>query len=328
VTLGDAVLAALGAARRAGVDSNALWDAWKPAWRVAVIGAVSVGKTTLVNRLAGTSRPTGFGGVTREIAELALTGAILVDTPAIDGPCPWLAEVLEASDAVIWMIDPLRALGWSEREEVSTAWPEGLTLHCIVRRLRSDPAEEADVLERVRLLTAAWRPASISPCDLVRDPPPVATLVRAGAGPARRKALRAAVDGLQTALAPEDPAPWRAGWLAHVRAVERSAEALLLRSDAPDPELALLRAANGIELPQWPVPAVRHPSVRTSAGSGSANRRLLRAAAARWLAEGELSLLAWLGSRDRERAAARGALSDLATRLAQATGAEHSEGVR
>ncbi|MEZ4237860.1 MAG: GTPase [Myxococcota bacterium] len=49
-------------------------------WRVAVIGRTSVGKSSLVARLTGQPRPVGLGGVTDEVAEVAVDGAVVLDT--------------------------------------------------------------------------------------------------------------------------------------------------------------------------------------------------------------------------------------------------------
>ena len=86
--------------------------AWSAPWRVAVVGRRSVGKSSLVNAVAGhMACVVGLGGVTREASTVALAdGVQLIATPAIasvDAGLTLLAPVLAVADMVLWVVDGL-----------------------------------------------------------------------------------------------------------------------------------------------------------------------------------------------------------------------------
>lgn len=348
-------LLALVDALRGSMDPRPLLDgleALTAPWRVAVVGRVGVGKSTLVNLLAGgRERPTGLGGVTLEAAEVALDGRIaLIDTPGIDeeaAALAALAPLLERVDAVIFVVDGLQPLTATERAVLGAALPEGTPLHLVVSKLDLTDAHEAPrVLERVGALTRAHAPRSVRRLDLRSALEAPRELVEPTPTPPPRRlaALRAALDAVQGRLDALPPAPSRDAllrelrdrWTACVRATERAVDAGL-GSDADSRLLALDRlaraAAPAVEalrrelaadprlpgVPALPIPAPPDgPPVKqvlaTMAGLEGA-RRHLRAAAARWLLDGEVALLDWaeeLGDLDEAHRARRRALDALA----------------
>ncbi len=312
--LGRAVAVALAAL---GDDGAALRGAWSAPWRVVVVGGRGVGKTTLVNALAGSARPTGLGGVTDAVAVVDVPGTALVDTPGIDGPAAWLPDALGSADAVIWLVDPLRALPWSERTEVEAALPAGVGLHVRIARYSGIDEEAPEILDRVERLVAPWRPRSVGWWD--RAATPTGLLIRSGAGPARRARIRAAIADASAAAARADHGSVRAAWRDAVRAVEAAAAAHLDADRSLTAGAVLSAAARAVALPaDLPlppkIPAEPHP-LRALWASPGADRRELRAAAARWLADAELALGRRAALVDRPRAAARAALADLAAAL-------------
>lgn len=320
-------------------------------WRVAVMGRVGVGKSTLVNLLAGRrERPVGLGGVTREAAEVALDGGrTLIDTPGIDEEASALAALAPLAsdvDAVIFVVDGLQPLTATERSVLGAALPEGTPLHLVVSKLDlTDPHEAPRVLDRVTALTRTHAPRSVRRLDLrSATEAPLDLLAPTPTPPPRRlAALRAALDAVERQLDALPVAPSREvlvrelrdRWAACVRATERAVDASL-GSDADSRLLALDRLATAagpaVEalrrelaadprlpgLPELPVPArpegpPLEQVLATMAGLEGA-RRHLRAAAARWLLDGEIALLDWaeeLGALDAAHRAHREAVEAL-----------------
>lgn len=331
-------------------------------WRVAVIGRTGVGKSTLVNLLLGRrEQPTGLGGITTATAEFALPDStLLVDTPGIDEAAralSTLAPLLEGVDAVVFVIDGLQPLTATERTVLDAALPPGTPLHLVVSKLDlTDEHEVPRVLQRVTALTRGYAPSSIRrldlrtateiPRDLVVPPP---------SPPARRiEPVRLAIVAVEEALAALPPSPsraellqeLRARWTDCVRRTERAVDAELgAQADSRLTALhrLLQRAGEAVEalrqeflqdprlpsVPELPLPEAPEPDpmkqvLATMAGLETA-RRSLRAAAARWLLEGEVALVEWaegLDALDRNHFERKQALEALAAaREAVASGA-------
>ncbi|MEQ1500748.1 MAG: GTPase [Myxococcota bacterium] len=269
-------------------------------WRLAVIGRTGSGKTTLIGRRTGARRPTGLGGVTREVDEIVHDGIVWADTPGIDDPdsaVVALSQVLDHVDAAVWVVDGLQPMTASERGVVAATLPDGVPLWVVVSRIDLvDPDEHDAIVGRVRELAARHAPIAVSACDLRReDPGPVGILPLPG--PRRRAAIAAAVDAVRSSLAavpvPVEPEQverqWRDGVRDVVRAVQRAIEsgpaatAVLVERGA-----RLVRALADDDGPRLPLPVAPERSAVESALSGpSGALRAVRASAARWLADGE-----------------------------------------
>jgi small GTP-binding protein len=204
-------------------DALALWR--EPAWRVAVVGRVSVGKSTLVNALAGRAAcAVGLGGVTREAVDVRVDAVdppvVLVDTPGMDGTervPPALDGVIASADAVLWVVDGLQPITRTERHALSERIPRGMAVHVVVSRVDLvEETEVSQVLARVRTLTSSWQPRSVRTANLreaerTGEPNafPELTAPRPWPSWRRRDPMRAALATLHTALAdvppPADP---------------------------------------------------------------------------------------------------------------------------
>jgi len=286
-------------------------------WTVAVVGRVGAGKSSLVNALAGRNgQRTGLGGVTTDLRRENVGASVLIDTPGIDEPEPAvrvLETALPEADAVVWVVDGLQPLPESERTAVERVLPAGMPLHVVVSRADLlEPSEVGPVLDRVRDLTRALHPSSVRVAALRSGDPALlgGILTPALPGPRRGPTVGAAVAAVRRALdtlprAPDDTsrvAAWRAAVLDVVRAVERdiddgaitdkteALDALTRRATAAGPALAAPFAPAFPPLPTFPAPGT--PLARIAAGFSGIEgaRRALRAAAGRWLMEGEVAL--------------------------------------
>lgn len=286
------------------LETLGLLETWRAPWRVVVVGRTSVGKSTLVNRVAGERvRPTGLGGVTREPAEVVVGDGIWVDTPPLEEASPDLAE----ADQVVWVVDGLQPVTLSERTTLREALPEGTPLEVRVSRFDLvDPAEHAAILDRVRALAPPAR--SVLGLDLRRDP---LALDRPERSPRRVRALRAAILELRETL-PEvlDPTrireEARAAWRALVQEAEAAVERAVREQDVWHRDVALRRlrdeargAVEGFAVPgvgpvhmPLPDPPAGRPVEALLGGLGGAESALrnVRAQAGRWLMDGELTL--------------------------------------
>jgi len=308
---------------------------WEEPWRVAVVGRVSTGKSTLVNLLVGqNARKTGLGGVTREVATEQVGEVEVFDTPGIDDENTALSvlqPLLERVDTVIWVVDGLQPLTASERRVLAASILDDAPLHVLVSRLDLTDEEEAPrVLDRVQTLTAIHAPIAIRRADLRHlDTAPEGLLDR-HPSPRRIRAVTAALRGLEEHL---DALPeaqnlaqiqtrLRDLWAHSVRtAVEVVEEAIderildhkeqavrALAEGGPttiaafEEQLALdLTVAAHLDRhgpPTLPLASAktRSPIRYVLAGMSGADgaKRALKAAAARWMADGELALIEWL----------------------------------
>lgn len=313
---------------------------WEEPWRVAIVGRVGVGKSTLLNLLAGERvARTGLGGITREAMPAEVRGAVVVDTVGIDdeaGALAALQPLLEEVDAVLWLVDGLQPLTATERRVVEASLVPGMPLDVVISKL--DLADDADpprVLERVRALTEPLRPRSVQRLDLralTPDDPRLDALVQPDPAPSPRRVrpLLQALDQLQAELDAQPTPPdrptllrqLRERWSAHVRAVERDIDALIEAGSVDNKVLAVDRLARlagerqerfvvemaadptlaRYALPELPLPdrpevAPLGQVVASMSGREGA-RRALRAAAARWMVEGEVVLMDWVDAQD------------------------------
>jgi GTP-binding protein EngB required for normal cell division len=297
-------------------------------WQVVVVGRRSAGKTSLINRIAGTDHPVGLGGVTTAAHTTALADAALVDTPGLGGrgAVDRLMPLVDDADAVLWVVDGLHPLTLSERRVLRECLLPGTAIHIVVTHLDLIEPHDVDaVLERVRTLTAPLGVRSVSRIDLRSATLPPATLVQSEpSSPARRRAVRRAADAVAAELDAAGP-PWierlradaRAAWqeaVAEVRdALERdvalglvhtgaAAERLHARApaavEAASTSLLALHRPDDLDAPRLPMPPARARSLMGDAlggwGGEEEVRRLLRARVAGWLADGELALVEWL----------------------------------
>jgi hypothetical protein len=188
-----------------------------------------------------------------------------------------------------------------------------MPLHVVVSRADLlDPSDVSPVLDRVRDLTRALHPTSVRVAALRSGDPALLGGILAPAlpGPRRAPAVRAAVAAVRSALdaIPRPPdetsrvAAWRDAVRDVVRAVERDidegiltdkTEALDALSRRAAEAKAALTAPFAPHFPPSPdVPAPGTPLARIAAGFSGIEgaRRALRAAAGRWLMEGEVAL--------------------------------------
>jgi GTP-binding protein EngB required for normal cell division len=285
-------------------------------WTVAAVGRVGAGKSSLVNALAGRmGQRTGLGGVTTELRRETVGAAVLIDTPGIDEPEAAI-RVLEAAlaeaDAVVWIVDGLQPLAESERSTVEHVLPAGMPLHVVVSRADLlDPSEVGPVLDRVRDLTRPLRPSSVRVAALRSGDPALlgGILSPALPGPRRGPVVRDAIAKVRAALdaLPRPPdegvrvAAWRTAVQEIVRAVEQDIESggVSDKTEALDALSRRAAAANVGELfaPAVPPPLPTAPTADTPLARIAASfsgmegaRRTLRAAAGRWLMEGEVAL--------------------------------------
>lgn len=313
------------------VDATGLREALEALgapWRVAVVGRVGVGKSTLVNLLLGRrDRAVGLGGVTREAARVSLDdGTVVVDTVGIDEEAAALAELaplLAEVDAVVFVVDGLQPLTATERVVLDAALPPGTPLHLVVSKLDlTDDFEAPRVLERVAALTRHLGPRSVRRLDLrvAAEAPPDLVAPPPSPPPRRVAPVEAALDALRARVDALPPAPSRDAlvrelrerWTACVRATERAVDEAL-DPDADTRVMAVERLAKAavpaveaftrelrddprlpsvpaLPLPEPPEGAPVQQVLATFAGLEGA-RRALRAAAARWLLEGEVALI-------------------------------------
>lgn len=308
------------------------WDA-EP-WRIAVLGRVGVGKTALINALCPHQiGPVGLGGVTtevRHVSEGLPDGVVLVDTPGIDVPAEargLLADLLPTIDAVVWVVDGLQPVAASERAVLADL-PPGIPLHIVISRQDLvAPEERADVLDRVRRLSAARAPRSVRMATLRGELDlPADLLVREAGSPRRDAALHAALAVARDRLA-AIPAPpseievllaLRAAWRDEVREVEAGIESDIARGlvDHKDVARRLFAAAMSgararfleklrtsetplppgqpdLPVSEAPTSAPLRDALGAFAGQEGA-RRVLRAEAGRVAVEGDLALAEWL----------------------------------
>lgn len=300
-------------------------------WRIAVVGRVGVGKTTVVNRLTGTDRPVGLGGVTTRVESVEWGHGLVVDTPGIDGldtAITILGGPLAEADAVVWIVDGLQPATRTEREALATLCLEGLERIAIVGRLDLvDPTEHEAIRDRVRqVLDADELPAGgdLRTMDLdVESVLPRETSARRDL--VRRRAATAAL----AALDAMPPLEGRAEvgkrlaehWREHVRAlVERVADAVSPRAaerpavalrelateatgardafvetlgDWPELEVALERRPPSLPLPEAEPPSTLDIVAAAMGGEHRARVRI-REEGAKWMTEGLLVLADWV----------------------------------
>lgn len=301
-------------------------------WRIAVVGRLGVGKSTLVNLLVGSRiRPTGLGGVSTDVVEVELPdGAVLVDTVGLDDEVEALDRLqplLEEVDAVVWIVDGLQPMTATERRVLDASLIPGTPLHVRVSKLDlTDDHEPEAVLERVRRLAARHRPVTVQRLDLRGATEAPVDLLARTPSPRRVRRVQDALDALQAMLDALPPTETRADairrirarWTEEVRHIERSVDeriadgtlenkvdalthlhrlgdavrARFVAELADDPVLGM-PAPPDLPSPERPDSAWFRKVVASMSGIEGA-RRILRAGAARWLAEGEVVLLDWL----------------------------------
>ncbi|MBX2803872.1 MAG: GTP-binding protein [Myxococcales bacterium] len=300
-------------------------------WRVVVVGRVAAGKSTLVNRIVDRSvQAVGLGGVTTELFEVPLEGVVLVDTPGIDDPDRALVALsapLQDADAVIWVVDGLQPATASERAVLDGCLEPGVPLVAVVSKVDLVPDSEVSaVVRRVEHIGARWGVQRVVAVDL-KDP---ASAVRALElaepalpGPRRARLIGAALQEVEEALAevdaPVDGADLVWAWTEAVRAaaaevdeaieagrIQHKTDALAALGKRAPAVMAAIRASLGpFAPPRLPAP---EPPSDTGMGQMLAGlsgqegaRRMVKAGAARWLAEGQIALQEWWATADDAR---------------------------
>jgi hypothetical protein len=262
---------------------------------VLVVGRRGVGKSALVGWLSGVPQPTGLGGVTRETTVVDGADERFLDTPGIDDPDEAVltsGPLAADADAVIWVTDGLQPWTSTERALYGQLHDPLLPLVRVVSRADLvEPAERDEVTARLRALADApvwWADLRA----LARSGGPRPELLRfPSPGPRRRARLRALLAEVAPPVVPtrEDVRRWfrdaaRDALASVVHDVGtdaiRSSRALAgALAAAHESVLAELRPRVPVPLPTVPPP----PPCRL-------DRRALRAAAADWVAGGELVL--------------------------------------
>ena len=309
-------------------------------WRVAVVGRVGSGKSSLINALApGSARPVGLGGVTTACVDVPVgTDLVILDTPGIDDPdraLVALQPVLEGVDAVIWVIDGLQPMTASERDVMAASLVDQTPLTLVVSK--ADLQDEADreaVVRRAKILAEGWRLQQVVPLDLrttAQDVPPSLVAPRPP-GPRRSRAILDAIDAIEADLAGIPTLPGQrelvAAWSAAIRRaadavdaditagrITHKTDALVALGEHTRSASAAVQAALGpVAAPRLPAPEAPSTAALAQVLGGMSGRegahRVLKAGAARWLAEGQLVLQEWWLDQDdlRARAAAIEAL--------------------
>lgn len=295
---------------------------WRQApTRVVLLGLRTVGKSTLVNLLAGERRAeTGMGGVTREVTHYQLDGVELIDTPGLDRIEEALAvfdPLLADVDRLVWVVDGTQPVTRREREVLELCLRPHTEVRVVVSRLDLVDAEEhASVLRRVASLTAPWSPTSLQALDLRRAEragAPVPTLLDPPVGDTPRRVLHwaPALAALRERWAARPvlhdartlSAEVRQAWREAVRAQREALTGL----DNPPPEREVRAQQEASEQvlhsplvrryrtrlePRLPRPALHQPQTvwRTLLGG---SERQLQAALGAWAAEGDVVLDEW-----------------------------------
>ncbi len=301
-------------------------------WRTVVVGRRSAGKSTIVNLAAGESgQATGLGGVTQSVAEVAVGEHTFVDTPGIgtQGVYDALLDALDDADAILWVVDGLHPVTLTERRLLREGRLGSTVINVVVTHL--DLVDEQDVegvLERVRSFSEPLGVSTVTRCDLrepqVRIPEPIRQV--GATSPARRAILRAAADAVDAAL-DELPPPgletlthaareiWSAevgramaetGLSINVGRVHKGATIDGLRHVATaarqraEAAIGALPRPDDLGAPALPLPPRRARTLVGEAlgawGGEEGARRVLRAHAAGWLADGHLALIEWIES--------------------------------
>lgn len=293
-------------------------------WRVAVVGRVAAGKSTLINWLAGAQiLPTGLGGTTRALRSVEAQGSVLVDTPGMDAPAEsllTLQPVLESVDAVLWVVDGLQPVTASEREILEGTLIEGTPLTVVVSKI--DLLEDSDriaVLRRAELLASRWSLQQVRGLDLRSAARQHADPGALGAptlpGPRRCAAVKQALAQIRASLAqlgtPPSLRELLSAWTTAIRGAVAEVEAAItagrilhkaealaaLAERAPQVTATIRRLLQPEVPPRLPSPDAPHTTVMRQVIAGLSGQegasRALKAGAARWLAEGQLTLQDW-----------------------------------
>lgn len=323
------------ASRYAPVPVSAVRALMHTPWRVAVIGRTGVGKTTLINQIAGSAHRTGLGGVTQSAVDVPVDGFVLVDTAGIDGRAraiDRLAPVVDACDAVLWVVDGLQPATRTERDVIATVcWPDQPIAAVVSRVDLIDPAERGAILARVARATKDVAPQA---ADLRSWTDGLPDRVRPRADrPRIRRALIAALAQATAVLESTPEPPNRAGHREALRSAWREAvqgcvRQVLLRTGPGDVEddvgavrmlkrgaaqaheavlqIVLADPARSEAHTRRPLLLPDPPDLEGGALSRVAGamggveraRHRLREVAGRWLLEGEMSLADWVTASD------------------------------
>lgn len=315
-------------------------------WHIVLVGRTSAGKSTLAGWLTGTPQPTGLAGVTQQIRPLPVgDDLVLVDTPGIDDPDRAVVELqplLERADEVFWIVDGLQPGTASERDVLAHTLVEGTPLRILISKADLIEPDEIDaVVKRVRHLASRWSPVSVTAHDLraaaVHGYPTGDLLHPRRPSPRQRRIVLEALDEVNQALAAQPDHlsldtlldTWREAVRQAVRTVEADIEAGRIhhKTDA----LAALGATvthvhDAVRAVLGPLapPRLPHPDPPTVTAMGQVlggmsgqegAARVLKAGAARWLAEGQLVLREWWADQGTLRSQLDGR-SDLDARIA------------
>ena len=307
--LDEAIEAASGVAPDGPLRSARSW--LSEPLRIVVFGRVAAGKTTFINGVVGDDGPTGLGGVTEAPREVGTGLWIHVDTPGIDDPDRAIVDLqplMDQADAAVWVVDGLQPLTASERDVASVLLGDVQLSIVITKADLVEEAERNAILDRVRTLTDKLVPIRI---DFVNARQLEAVPSLSGPplrlSPRRRRILADAESAMRDALPepPLDRAAIEALWARAVReqvetidhAIDRGAirnvgGAVRALNEAAEPARRALRAA----VPGWLLPVMpaadTEPGRLATSGPDQA-RRVVVAACARWLAEGQLTLREW-----------------------------------
>lgn len=289
--------------------------------RVPLVGRTGVGKTTLLNALTGGGRPTGLGGVTRQVEAVHDGDRQWLDTPGIDGrerAIDALGDALTTAHRLVWVVDGLQPVTRTERDVLELLVDPGLTVDVVVSRADLVPDDLAGILARVREHTRFLRPRTLVARDLRRAPDPD-HLRASSSTPGERQTRIAALEALLPRLHGARPLeassladlvtvrPAVRDWLGRVSAEESTVAELVQRFGpelqaladdavirwAADPRLRA-RITDLPRLPPVPDPARSTlDGLRWAAAGWQGAFRELRGVAASWAAEAELALADW-----------------------------------
>ncbi len=297
------------------VDTSGIPKPERPR-RIAVVGRISCGKSTLIRALSGVERPVGLGGITREVEEVPDGSHVWLDTPGIDGlnqAIDILGPAIDHAHGLIWVVDGLQPLTRTEHRVVELLMQPGMPLDVVIARADLiDPSEREQVLRRVETRVAPFAPATVSLRDL-RRPGSLEMLRHHRPTPAEKHALYIALSTMTEPLRAARPVdrerlrsaiavrPAVRRWLANLEGTPGDPDTItsaffhrfpLLLETIHAPWSADRALPRPPPLPPPPRPeeleALRHPMT-----SRDATWRALRSLAASWAASAELVLLEW-----------------------------------
>ena len=297
-------------------------------WRIAILGRIGVGKTTLFNAMTASTMATGLGGVTTSAHRAPGDNVEWIDTPGIDGRDRALAvlePIAAQADAIVWVIDALQPATRTERDVMAAICAPNQALSVIIARwdLVSE-SECASVRERVARLCP--NADEVHGCDLRTQAPRLIAMTPASTSPRRRLsvdiAVKAALEAHENLEPPPDAssasALLRDAWSSAVRAAAKPVQTLVdqdtiesaarLTRALRDHQKATWKAASDVPrltaafakhgTPKWPEPPAiaKHRMSRVAAAMGGRHRATstLKQLAGKWTLAGHLTAAEWV----------------------------------